>query len=255
MPKLPEQKRFVDLSDYGRSFGRWLAVSLKDTWVSPLHLTGLFVVAGLLAWYCILADRPFLACMLLILKSAIDAADGELARIRETPSYIGRYADSIADNLLNLLFIITLGQVYDHPLWVSAVAYFLLQMQGTVYNYYYVIVRNIRNGDRTSQVFEITPPKALRGESQKVVTRLHYCYVFLYGIYDKIMYTLDPHAPKADDIPNGFMSSVSIFGLGFQLLFIGIMLVIDLGHLIIPTIIAISPLILVFVWIRRNILK
>ena len=37
------------------------------------------------------------------MKSILDAADGELARIKMTPSYSGRYLDSIFDILLNLI--------------------------------------------------------------------------------------------------------------------------------------------------------
>ena len=40
--------------------------------------------------------------MFIILKSIIDAADGELARVKQTPSYAGRYLDSVFDIILNL---------------------------------------------------------------------------------------------------------------------------------------------------------
>ena len=47
-----------------------------------------------------------MAPFFIILKSIIDAADGELARIKKTPSYTGRYLDSIFDIILNLIFFI-----------------------------------------------------------------------------------------------------------------------------------------------------
>ena len=54
MSKLAAQDKFFDLSDYGRSFGKLLANSLKETRFTPIHVTLLFGISGLLAIYCIL---------------------------------------------------------------------------------------------------------------------------------------------------------------------------------------------------------
>ena len=51
----------------------------------------------------------YLAGFFLILKSILDAADGELARVKNTPSYTGRYLDSVADIILNAMFFITIA--------------------------------------------------------------------------------------------------------------------------------------------------
>ena len=60
-----------------------------------------------------------------------------------------------------------------------------LQLQGTLYNYYYVILRNRFNGDTTSRVFEDKTPKALEGEKQQHVTMLFGLYKLLYGVFDQ----------------------------------------------------------------------
>ena len=44
----------------------------------------------------------------LIFKSILDAADGELARVKQKPSNTGRYLDSVADIILNALFFISI---------------------------------------------------------------------------------------------------------------------------------------------------
>ena len=89
MSKLASQDRFIDLSDYGRSFGKMLANQLKNTRYTPIHVTLLFGVSGLTAVYCILQNHYYLAAFFIVLKSGIDAADGELARLKNTPSYTG----------------------------------------------------------------------------------------------------------------------------------------------------------------------
>jgi hypothetical protein len=66
---------------------------------------------------------------------------------------------------------------------------------GTLYNYYYVILRNRSvGGDKTSKIFEDKTPKALAGE--KSVAVLHFIYTIVYGGFDKIIHTLDSDAYK-----------------------------------------------------------
>ena len=109
-------------------------------------------------------------CFFLILKSIIDAADGELARIKKTPSYTGRYLDSVFDIFINLLIVIVIGAETSTPWYLIALAFVAIQSQGTLYNYYYVIIRNkYVNGDKTSKIFEYKSPRALGGESQRAV--------------------------------------------------------------------------------------
>ena len=62
------------------------------------------------------------------------------------------------------------------------IAFLAIQLQGTLYNYYYVILRNSVKGDSTSRIFETTTPKALNGESQLAVnifTRSTTYFIFL----------------------------------------------------------------------------
>jgi hypothetical protein len=251
MSKLPKKYRFLDLSDYGRPAGKIIASYLKNTSATPIHVTLLFLFCGVLAAICILFQYYWAAAALLILKSILDAADGELARIKETPSYTGRYLDSISDIILNILLFITIWYVTQGSVVYTILALFGLQLQGTLYNYYYVILRNRFQGDTTSRVFEKEAPKALAGEKQQHVNILFKIYRFFYGPFDKIIYSLDRKAVSGKILPKWFMTAVSTFGLGFQLLIIGAMLVFDLKDYIIPFFIGFSLFIFIFIGLRR----
>ena len=192
-----------------------------------------------------------LICIFLILKSILDAADGELARVKQKPSYTGRYLDSVADIILNALFIISIGYVTDTNIWICILAFLGLQLQGTLYNYYYVILRNKFDGDTTSRVFEHKTPIALKGEKQQHVNILFGLYTLLYGAFDRIIYSLDPTADKGKVLPKFFMTSVSTFGLGFQLLIIAVMLVAGLKAFILPFFLMYTLMVFVFIVIRN----
>ena len=256
MSKLAAEDKFMDLSDYGRPIGKWFANQLKYTRFTPIHITLLFGVSGLIAIYFILKNHYFLAGFFIILKSIIDAADGELARIKNTPSYTGRYLDSVFDIILNFLFFMTICYVSKTSFWLTLIAFFCIQLQGTLYNYYYVILRNKSvGGDSTSKIFEYKSPRALPGETQKSVDILFKIYTIVYGVFDKIIHTLDSNAYKVKTFPNWFMTLLSIYGLGFQLLIIAIMLPMNWIEYIIPFFIVYTLLIFVLIGIRKTIFK
>jgi len=191
------------------------------------------------------------AAFFLILKSILDAADGELSRVKNTPSHTGRYLDSVADIILNFLFLLSICYVTNGSFALTLVAFIGIQLQGTLYNFYYVILRNKFNGDKTSRVFEDSCPTALAGEKQEHVNILFKMYMFLYSIFDKTIYRLDPRAPYDEHYPRWFMSAVSTFGLGFQLLAMAILGALGFIKYIIPFFIFYSIFIPIFIIIRK----
>ncbi len=256
MSKLTAQDKFLDLSDYGRPFGKFLANQLKNTRFTPIHVTILFGISGLIAIYCILTQQYFWAAFFIVLKSGIDAADGELARLKNTPSYVGRYLDSVFDIILNFLFLMTICYVSKTTIWFSLLAFIGIQLQGTLYNYYYVILRNKSvGGDTTSKVFEYKSPKALPGEKQKSVDILFGIYTIVYGVFDKIIHALDKDAYKVKTFPNWFMTLLSLYGLGFQLLIIAVMLPLGWIEFIVPFFIIYTLLVFFLIAIRKVAIK
>jgi phosphatidylserine synthase len=256
MSKLAAQDQFLDLSDYGRPIGKIIANQLKNTRFTPIHVTLLFGISGLLAIVCILQKQYLLAGFFIVLKSAIDAADGELARLKNTPSYVGRYLDSVFDLILNFMFLMTICYVSKTTIWFTILAFIGIQLQGTLYNYYYVILRNKSvGGDKTSKIFEYKSPRALPGETQKAVDILFVIYTVVYGLFDKVIHFLDQNAYRVKTFPNWFMTLLSIYGLGFQLLLIAIMLPMNLIEYIIPFFIIFTLFIFVIIGIRKTFFK
>jgi phosphatidylglycerophosphate synthase len=252
MAKLTAKNKFFDLSDYGRYVATLFAQQLKSTRFTPIHVTLLFGIAGLMAIFCIVKGHYYFAGFFLILKSILDAADGELARVKNAPSYTGRYLDSVFDIILNFLFLLTIGYITQTSAVYTLLAFIAVQLQGTLYNYYYVILRNkLAGSDTTSKIFENKAPKAFPGENQKAVNILFAFYNFFYALFDKTIYFLDKGACKVKTFPNWFMTLVSFYGLGFQLLIIAVMLPMHLIQYIIPFFIGYSIFIPVLIGIRK----
>ncbi len=251
MSKVPSQYKFIDISDYGRPIARYIATSFVNTAITPVQVTCMFIISGIIAIIAMHYGYFLVAFFFLVLKSILDAADGELARLKQTPSYTGRYFDSIADILLNAAIFYTLYTITSSSLLMAGISFACLQLQGTLYNYYYVILRNKVDGDTTSRVFETKTPTALPGEKQKTVAFLFTTYRILYGGFDAIIYFLDRNAFAGSILPNWFMTCLSLFGLGFQLLLIGTLLVLDLKEVIIPLFIALSVFVILFIIIRK----
>lgn len=252
MSKLSAQDKFLDFSDYGRPFAQIIANQLKNTRFTPVHLTLLFGVSGLIAVYCMFKAHYWWAGFFLILKSILDAADGELSRIKNTPSYTGRYLDSIFDIILNFIFLMSICYISNSTWVLALIAFLCIQLQGTVYNFYYVILRNNSvGGDATSKIFETETPNAFPNESQKTVNILFAIYLSLYGIFDRIVYRLDDEAYKIKTFPSWFMTLVSVYGLGFQLLIIAVMLAFNLVNFIVPFFIGYTVLVIFLIGIRR----
>ena len=251
MSKLPQAHQFIDLSDYGRPIARKIANALKNTSVTPVQVTIWFVVSGIISIVFMLQGNYWLAGFFLVLKSILDAVDGELARIKQTPSYTGRYLDSVSDIILNFIIFMVIWYITDLSILWAFLAFFCYQLQGTLYNYYYVILRSKLNGDATSRIVEKGTPTALGNESQRAVNVLFMMYTVLYSVYDKIIFQFDKKAAQGKITPNWLMTAVSTFGLGFQLLLISVFLIVGWKSLIIPFFIGYSIMIFIFIGLRK----
>jgi archaetidylinositol phosphate synthase len=91
---------------------RRLVTPLKDTWVTPNHLTTLRLLIGLAGAAC-LAKSGFAwtnaGALLIVLSNFVDHTDGELARISGKSSKIGHFYDLASDALVTVALFVSLG--------------------------------------------------------------------------------------------------------------------------------------------------
>lgn len=254
MSKLPDKHQFFDISDYGRSMAKQLVALLLPTRVGSLTLTALFGCVGIAAAYLIyIRELLGVAGVLLVLKSVIDAADGEMARARNRPSYTGRYADSILDFILNGCILAAIGIPLGYSLGLIGLTWLCFQLHGTVYNYHYVMRRHHGQGDTTSRIIERQTPPAYSYENARVVWALHKLYLLVYGWQDLMVYGLDRYLMRTHDqlASNAWMTAISVCGLGAQLFVIAVCVVTQQFKWVIPIVlIGYNAWVLVLIVIR-----
>jgi archaetidylinositol phosphate synthase len=91
---------------------RTLVAPLKDSWVTPNHLTTLRLSVGLAAAAAFVPGTyawSNVAALLLVLSNFLDHADGELARISGKISRIGHLYDIASDAAVTILTFIAMG--------------------------------------------------------------------------------------------------------------------------------------------------
>ena len=72
MAKLPKKYQFIDLSDYGRPAGYWIASQLKSSSLTPIHVTTMFIIAGLIAIILMLKGYYILAAFFITFTLSLD---------------------------------------------------------------------------------------------------------------------------------------------------------------------------------------
>jgi phosphatidylglycerophosphate synthase len=91
---------------------RRLVAPLKESWVTPNHLTTIRLAVGLGAAAAFLPGTyawSNLAALLLVLSNFLDHTDGELARISGKSSRIGHLYDLASDAAVTILLFIAVG--------------------------------------------------------------------------------------------------------------------------------------------------
>ena len=143
-------RNVIDLSEWGRPFARVMARFLKEKPVSVIQVTTFHLLLTIFSAWLILDGQPVLACFILIVKGVIDAVDGELARIRERPSHVGRYWDTVADTIGLIAVMGAFGTVFDWNLLFTSIMILATLFQYSLFNHYSVLMRALGSG--TQQV-------------------------------------------------------------------------------------------------------
>jgi len=227
--KVPPAYDFLDISDYARPVARWLVSVLLDKPVSPVQITLAFTVVGLAAALLFAVDHGlWVAALLLLVKSALDGADGSLARARGAPSRVGRFLDSVCDFIVNLAVFagIAVGAIQRGNslalLLVALAALISAMLQVSLFNRFYVLYRAQTGGDQTSHVTE-DEAGGYRGDNPAWLRPLYAAYRIIYGWQDVLVGYLDETlAPHQPPLSARFLTAASILGLGTQLLVIAV---------------------------------
>lgn len=255
MPKLSNEDKFIDFSDYARPIATFLAHYFSKIKINAIQVTFVFLLAGFACIYAIYTGHWVWAAIFLMIKNILDAVDGEIARITKHPSIIGRYLDSIFDFVINLLVFMMVLSITNASLFIFILAFLGVEFQCSIYNYYYVILRRRLNNEETSRIIEYRKPVAYQYESQKTVNFLHAIFLSLYFIFDAFVVFLDKNAVSVKNFPKWFMSLSSLLGLGFQLLLICLLLFSGLIEFLLPFFAWYSIFGLVVILIRKLFVK
>lgn len=254
MNKLPDKEKFFDFSDYSRPLSNIFVNFIKDSKISPLTFTTFSLITGVIASILIYFNRfNVIIAILILAKSFFDAVDGELARARNRPSYVGRFYDSVVDFFVNVAIFLALTLRFDESLLKFVLLVLLFHLQGSIYNYYYVLKRHKVGGDTTSHINEKNITSIYPYDNPFWFNVFHRLYLLIYSWQDEIIYQLDKSAEKLSNIPNSFMTLVSLLGLGTQLMVISILILIQQEKLIFPIFIYYYSLFGTFIIIFRKI--
>ncbi len=209
---------FIDLSDYARPIAVWIALQLKTTriqvyQITLLHFFLMVIAAALIAVGGL--SNILIASLLILLKNIFDAVDGSLARIRNRPSRVGRFLDSNLDFVGNLFLFLSVTYV---PLWIRVFGFLSFVIQGSFFNFYYILFRNTNHGDTTSKVNE-DDQSNYSYDNRFILKILYFFYKIFYKWQDAFVLIADRVIGKRGrTIPAVFVSFLSVNGLGFQYL-------------------------------------
>ena len=202
-----------DLSDWGRPVARFFANILKETKISVLMVTNFHLLLSIFCAWLILQEYIIEGCILLVIKGVVDAIDGELARIRERPSHVGRYWDTIADTLGLILVTYAFGQYLGWSgVYISGIVVAVL-FQYSLFNHFSVRARGLGLGDDTSRIDEKVCPVAKPWEKQIHVNFLHKIYLLRFSWQDQIINLMTGRGSKNLSFE---LTVSSILGYGFQ---------------------------------------
>lgn len=176
-----------NLSEWGRPVARIAAKFLEKKPISVIQVTNIHFLVSLFCAWLIYEGFLLEGCFLLVIKGVIDAVDGELARIRERPSHVGRYWDTVADTIGLIAVMCAFGIVLDWEIGLTAIIILATLLQYSLFNHFSILMRMLGSGDSTSRIDERIRPVAQPWESQMAVNIFHTIYVLFFSWQDRLV--------------------------------------------------------------------
>jgi archaetidylinositol phosphate synthase len=112
MPELEPSSSPRIALNWDARLARRLVTPLKDSWVTPNHLTTVRLAVGLMGVAAFLPGTygwSNVAALLMVVSNFLDHTDGELARLSGKTSRIGHLYDLASDALVTILTFIAIG--------------------------------------------------------------------------------------------------------------------------------------------------
>lgn len=94
-----------------------LVYPLRDSWVTPNHLTCLRLMFGFLAAIALASSNYFwsnIGAICFVISNFLDHTDGELARLTGKLSKQGHYFDLVSDAMVNIILFVGIGAGLMH---------------------------------------------------------------------------------------------------------------------------------------------
>jgi len=227
LEKIKKENRFIDFSDYARPIANLIVRILLNTKITSNQITFLYFLTGILTGFLIIKGKFILSAVLILVKNILDAVDGSLARARQRPSRVGRFFDSVSDILLNAVYVFSIAIHYSGYYSLAFFTLLSMSIQGSFYNYYYVMYRHKKHGDRTSLVYE--KPEGYPWDNPRILKVLFLLYRIFYFWQDRFVEFVDKKIVKREKIyaNKNFLMFITFMGLGIHLLVLSISLFIS----------------------------
>jgi phosphatidylglycerophosphate synthase len=107
-----QQSTLVPRRPWDARLARHLVAPLKDSWITPNHLTSVRLLIGIAAAVAFMPGTyawSNVASLLLVLSNFADHTDGELARLSGKSSRLGHIYDLASDAVVTILLFIGIG--------------------------------------------------------------------------------------------------------------------------------------------------
>ena len=202
-----------NLSEWGRPIARITAQFLEKKPISVIQVTNIHFLLSLFCAWLILEGYLLESCFLLVIKGVIDAVDGELARIRERPSHVGRYWDTVADTIGLITVMCAFGVVLNWEIVLTSIIILATLLQYSLFNHFSILMRTLGSGDSTSRIDERIRPVAQPWESQTTVNIFHTIYVLFFSWQDSLVSKL---SGKGSEKLRFELTVSSFLGYGMQ---------------------------------------
>ena len=180
-------------------------------------------ILGITCAASILKSQLIYASVFLMLKNIFDAVDGQLARMTNKTTRMGRFLDSISDFVVNFfiflsMFVLLVQQdkLVSQSLFVSIVALIGLTFRVSYFVYYQVRYLHILNSYKLNKQIE-----SLNQIDYKQDHRLYFVqkiYILIYGWQDNIIHSFDSYLKEKYKLhsveENEYYSNASLLRFG-----------------------------------------